>query len=160
MRRSHHLLTEGDQLLKQRIRELALEDRTRKQIKNVHSCLWCCRSSCQRLSSTTVQVDRANPRKAELARKVTGLARRHTKSRRVALNGPKSLLSRIGRRLRKASASIEPSASIQQRPAGLFRPRSKASNQPTISVQTTLLRRMHVKGRPLMNAFRRDGIKR
>ncbi|WP_222929993.1 hypothetical protein [Synechococcus sp. A18-25c] len=76
------------------------------------------------------------------------------------MNGPKSLLSRIGRRLRKASASIEPSASIQQRPAGLFRPRSKASNQPTISVQTTLLRRMHVKGRPLMNAFRRDSIKR
>ena len=59
MRRCHHLLAERNQLLEQRIRELALEDRTRKQIKNVHSRLWCCKSSCQRLSRTTVQVDRA-----------------------------------------------------------------------------------------------------
>lgn len=76
------------------------------------------------------------------------------------MNGPKSLLSRLGRRLRKASVSIEPSVTKDQGSSSLFRPRSKASNQPSISVQTTLLRRMHVKGRPLMNAFRRDGIKR
>ena len=50
MRSGHHLLTEGNQLLEQRIRQLALEDRTRKQIKNVHSRLWCYWSSCQRLS--------------------------------------------------------------------------------------------------------------
>ncbi|WP_186481021.1 hypothetical protein [Synechococcus sp. NOUM97013] len=76
------------------------------------------------------------------------------------MNGPKSLLSRIGRRLRKASASSEPSATKLQGPSSLFRARSIAAKQPPISVQTTLLRRMHVKGRPLMNAFRLDGIKR
>ena len=76
------------------------------------------------------------------------------------MNGTKSLLSRIGRRLRDASAAIEPSAPKEQGPAEVSRPRAKASKQSAISMQTTLLRRMNVKGRPLMNAFRRDGIKR
>lgn len=73
MRRSHHLLTKGNQLFEQRIRQLAFENRTRKQIKNVQSRLWCYWSSCQRLSCATVQVGRAAPSRTKRLREVTGL---------------------------------------------------------------------------------------